>query len=113
MAGRIEYLANKYRLNLDSLAMPGLRVSGSGKAAGDWAAKLLTKDSSNILATGITFAVSGNPQSVVGMISEIENMDRLTMMKNIVFTKDPGKTVGLGTLKASVQIYFYFYQKGT
>lgn len=113
MAGRIEFLAKKYGLNVDTLTMPGTKLFGNGKPSGDWGTKLLTKDANNLTQIGVTFSVSGNPQNIVKMMTDIENMDRVTVLKNIVFSKEPGKTSGSDILKASGQIYFYIYQPGT
>ena len=112
MAARIEYLANKFGVAAETVSMPGIKLFGQGKPPDTWASKLLNKDTSNIMAAGVTFTVTGNSQNVINMISEIENIDRLTMLKSVTFSKEVGKVGTAGSLKAAGQIYFYFYQPG-
>jgi hypothetical protein len=112
MAGRIEYLANKFGVVSETVSMPGAKLFGQGKPLGTWATKLLTKDASNIVSAGVTFSIIGSPQNVISMISKIENMDRLTRLKSVVLTKEISKVGTTGVLRADGQIYFYFYQPG-
>lgn len=113
MAARIEYLARKYDLLINTEELPGTRLFGSGKPYGEWGTKIISKDTNNLITAGITFTVSGNPQKVVKMLTDIENMDRVTLLTNINFSKEPGATAGSETLKASGQIFFYFYSTGS
>lgn len=113
MAGRIEYLASKHGVTVESINMPGTKIVGSGKPLGDWATKLLIKDANNILTSGMNFTVAGNPQNVIAMITEIENLDRLTLLRSVDFSKELRNSSGTEILKATGQIYFYFYQSET
>lgn len=112
LAARLEYLAKENGVTVEAASLPGIRLFGTGKAAGDWATKITTKDATNILRSGVTFTISGNSKNVVKMVSEIENIDRLTVLKSVVFSKETGKSPGAEILKASGEIYFYFYQTG-
>lgn len=109
MAGRIELLARARGLTVGTVTMPGTRLYGTGKGFGEWSTKLLTKDATNIVKSNITFTVSGNPNNVRDFLSDIENLDRVTLLDNVVMTTESGQTGKNSTLKATGQISFYFY----
>ncbi len=111
MAGRIEYLAQNKGLTVQTVSMPGTKLFGTGKASGEWSRKLSIKDTNNIVQLNVSFAVSGDPANVKSFLMEIENMDRLSYLSSVVLTSEPGMVQGTSTLKASGQIYFYFYQQ--
>lgn len=108
-AARIESLATKNNLIIDSLALPGSGVWGSGKAVGDWAGKLIKKESDGSMTSEVNLVVYGLPADVRKFLIDVENMDKLTMIKNVVFLKETGQLKGSGRLKVSIQIQFYFY----
>jgi len=110
MAGRIELLAKNRGLTIQTISIPGTRLFGNGKPAGVWAEKLVSKNQNNIVQTTITFTVNGDPGSVKRFLIELENLDRLAVLTSVVLTTEPGPIKGVSTLKASGQVYFYFYQ---
>ncbi len=110
---RIEFLAQKNGLTVETVTMPGTLIFGGGKPAGDWATKLVTKDNNNIVVTEVGFSVTGKPQDIIRMVAELENIDRLAVIKNVVFTKESALPNGTEKLKASGQADFYFYEAGT
>jgi hypothetical protein len=113
MAARIQYLANKNGVTVETINMPGIKLFGTGIPNSNLATKLLNKDQANIVSAGITFSILGSPQNVTNMITDIENVDRLAMFKSITLTKEVGKAGEAPVLKAAGQIYFYFYKLGT
>lgn len=110
MAGRIEVMAKKRALTVETITMPGVKLFGDGKGTGEWSAKLIKADVTKIVQAGVQFVVSGNPRNVRAFIEDIENMDRLTMLNSIIMMAEIGQARS-ETLKATGQIYFYFYQE--
>jgi len=110
IAGRIEFLANKNGVSVESISMPGIKAFGENKPKTEWAKNLLVKNDANIIQPEVSFVVVGKPESVLKMITDIENMDNLTMIKNITFSKQLTKVGDPELLKAVGQIYFYFYE---
>lgn len=111
VAGRIELLARRRNLVVQTISMPGIRLFGAGKGTGDWATKLLVKDPSNIIKSSVSFTVEGDPVNVRAFLIEIENMDRLTLLESVVMSAEKGPTTQISTLKVAGQISFYFYQE--
>ncbi len=108
-AGRIELLARSKGLTVGTVSMPGTRLYGTGKGFGEWSTKLLTKDATNIVKSNVTFTVSGNPNNVREFLSDLENLDRLTLLDNVVMTIESGQSGKAVSLKATGQVSFYFY----
>ncbi len=109
-AKRIEYLAKKNNLVIDSLSFQGYSLASGGKGAGDWGAKIM-KPSANILPDQISYSVSGQPQNVINFLKDVEKMDRLLSLDNISLAKQIGLSKTSDTLKASGQMTFYFYSE--
>lgn len=109
MAGRIELLARRNNLSIQTIIMPGIRLFGTGKGAGAWSTKLLTKDASNVVKAGITFTVSGEPSKVKEFLTEVENLDRLTLLDTVVMSTETGQAGKVSSLKVVGQISFYYY----
>lgn len=110
IAGRVEVIARKHGLEVKTISIPGTQLFGSGKAVGDWAAKLVKKDADNIIQTRVDFVVTGNPQGVEQFLREIENLDRLTLLNTVVMSTENNRSKTAKSFQASGQIYFYFYQ---
>jgi hypothetical protein len=110
---RIEFLARKYNLEVETVTMPGTLIFGGGNPTGEWTTKLVAKDANNIVLTGVNFSLIGQPQNVIQMVADLENMDRLTVIRNLVFTKETTAPNQPDKLKASGQVDFYFYKTGT
>lgn len=111
MAGRVEALAKRKDLSVQAITMPGIRLFGTGKGTGEWASKLLIKDTTNIVKANVTFTVSGDPRKIREFLIEIENLDRLTFLQNVTMSLEPGQAGSSSSLKATGQISFYFYQE--
>lgn len=109
-ASRVEVLAAKNNLSIDGMVIPGSEVWGSGKATGDWSGKLVKKESDGSMVSDVSLVVYGTPAEVRKFLIDVENMDKLTMIKNVVFLKETGQLKGTGRLKVSIQIQFYFYE---
>lgn len=108
-AKRVEYLAKKNNLIVDTLSFSGFTLLGGGKVGGEWATKIAKPTADNTLLDQISFSVSGKPQDVVAFLKEIESMDRLVALNNVALTKQIGLSQTDNTLKASGQMTFYFY----
>lgn len=109
MAGRIEVLAKRRGLNVQTIDLPGKRLFGEGKGVGEWADKLVKSDPTNIAIANVQFTVNGNPGNVAAFIEDVENMDRVTLLTSLVLTTEPAAGTGQ-TLKAVGLINFYFYE---
>ncbi len=109
MAGRIEILAKKNGLTVQTITMPGTRLFGTGKGFGEWSMKIVSKNQNNIIQSGVSFVVTGEPLSIENFLKEMENLDRLTFLNSVTLTTEPTTTKGVLTVKATGQIYFYFY----
>ncbi len=110
MAGRIEVMAKTHGLTVQTVTMPGVRLFGEGKGIGEWSLKLVKTDALNIVQASVQFVVSGDPRNVRVFIEEMENLDRLTLLNSIIMIAETGPAKS-ETLKATGQIYFYFYQE--
>ncbi|KKT73178.1 MAG: hypothetical protein UW68_C0015G0006 [Candidatus Collierbacteria bacterium GW2011_GWB1_44_6] len=111
MAGRIELLARRRNLTVQTIQMPGVRLFGTGQAVGDWSTKLIKADATKIIKTDLTFTVTGEPRNVRGFLSEIENMDRVTILNTIVLSTETGPGGANVSLRATGQISFYFFDE--
>ncbi|KKT40025.1 hypothetical protein A3K29_01405 [Candidatus Collierbacteria bacterium RIFOXYB2_FULL_46_14] len=111
MAGRIELIARRFGLTVQTVSVPGVRVFGNGKGFGDWSLKILTKNPSNIIQTGVSFTVTGDPTNIDGFLNEMENLDRLAILDSITLSSEPTTTKGIKTIKANGLVYFYFYSE--
>jgi len=108
-AKRLEYLAIKDHLMIDSLSFSGFTLLKGGNAVNQWATKIAQPTANNTLLDQITFSVYGTPQNVIIFLKEIENMDRLVELNNVSLTKQVGLSKSEDTLKATGQMTFYFY----
>ena len=111
MAGRLELIAQKKGLAIQTITLPGIHLFGTGKGAGDWSQKIPTKSPGNIIQAEVSFVVKGSPAEVKAFLSDIENLDRLTLLSSIALATEPGIAKGTATLKATGRIYFYFYSE--
>jgi hypothetical protein len=106
---RLEYLARKNYLTIDSMGFAGVTLLGGKKITGEWAGKIALPNASNGLVDPITFSVSGKPQNVITFLQEVETMDRLVMINSVSLSKQIGLSKMEDTLKASGQMTIYFY----
>lgn len=111
VAGRIGVLAKRRGLSVQTIVMPGVRLFGTGKGEGEWSTLILSKDASNIVKSGVSFTVSGDPINIKEFLAEIENMDRLTLLESVVISTEIGQSGKVSSVKAVGQISFYFYQE--
>ncbi|HSV94942.1 MAG TPA: hypothetical protein VLH94_03165 [Spirochaetia bacterium] len=108
-AKRLEYLAKKNNIKIDSLTFSGITLHDGGKV-GDWVSKIMKLNTNSTLSNQISFSINGKPQNVLSFLSEIENIDRLVMLNNVSLSKQIGLYQTDDLLKASGQMTFYFYQ---
>lgn len=108
-AGRIEYLAKKNNLKIESLSFSGYNLTGGEATKLDWFSKMAKLDPSNVTIEEVSFTITGKPQGVVDFLKEIENMDRLAILNNVTLAKQTGQTKAEDVLKASGSVRFYFY----
>lgn len=111
MAGRIELLAKRKNLTVQTVTLPGVKLAGPGKGIGEWSTKMLKKDTANIVKTEVLFTVAGDPKNIRAFLGEIENLDRLTLLENVVMMTEMGQSGKVSSLRAVGQISFYFYQE--
>ncbi|KKT50619.1 MAG: hypothetical protein UW42_C0016G0004 [Candidatus Collierbacteria bacterium GW2011_GWB1_44_197] len=109
MAGRIELIAKRRGLAVQTITLPGVKLFGEGKGAGDWVQKITVKNQNKIVQAEVSFVVNGNPNEVKGFLTEIENLDRLIFLNSVALSAEPGETKGISIIKATGQVYFYFY----
>lgn len=111
MVGRIVFLAKRSGLTVLSVDMPGNKIFGAGKPVGELSQRLVGKSANKIVQAKISFVVSGGPENSKKFLVEMENLDRLSMLDNVVMTTNSNPlNKGAMTIKVSGQIYFYFYQ---
>jgi len=110
-ARRLEFIARKNNLVIDSLSFSGITLYGQGKINGEWANKIAKPTTSNSLLDKIAFSVSGKPASVIEFLKEVETMDRLVQLDSVTFTKQVGLSNVEDRLKAAGQMTFYFYSE--
>lgn len=110
MAGRIEVLAKARGLEVQTVSLPGVRLFGEGEGTGEWSAKLVKKDQTNIAAATVQFTVSGDPDNVSVFLRDVENLDRVTLLTQVTMSTE----VGIDRrprLKAVGELIFYFFQE--
>ncbi|PIZ24285.1 hypothetical protein COY48_03800 [Candidatus Collierbacteria bacterium CG_4_10_14_0_8_um_filter_43_86] len=111
MAGRIELIARRRGLAVQTVNMPGVRIFGTTKGVGDTFQKILSKNQNNIIQTGVSFTVTGDPANVDGFLKEMENLDRLAVLDSITLSSEATMDKEIKTIKANCLIYFYFYSE--
>lgn len=105
--GRVEQLARSNNLEVDSVSIPGIIMTGDSKGVGEWSGKLLKPDSEKIITTPVDFQVSGKPKQIRDFLVQLEGMDRLTTIKSVNLIKETGSTKGTEKIRASGQVNFY------
>ncbi len=110
MIGRMEILANKEGVEVETLSVQGVNLVGAGKGSGEWAGKIIKPDAVGIMTIPIDFQISGKPIKIKNFLIEVENMDLLTMIKRVNLAKESGGTKGSETIRASGQINYYVYK---
>lgn len=109
MAGRVELLARKNGLSIQTVSMPGIRLFGKGKGVGEWSTKTLVRNADKIVKSSVSFTVSGDPKRVRVFLEEVENMDRLASLENVVMSTEIGQANKTLSLRVTAEISFYFY----
>lgn len=110
-AKRVEYLARKNNLKIESVAFGGLILAGNKKIKYDWAEKIIQPTAENTLLDTVSFSLYGKPTNVIMFLREIENMDRLAILQNVSLNKQIGRSREEDTLRATGQVTFYFYSQ--
>lgn len=109
-AKRIEFVARKYNLSVESLTFGGTVLQDGKKPNDSWMTKInLAKN--NIVIDQVSFTLSGKPQEAMMFLKEIENMDRLAVLNNLSLSKQVGVTKDNDLLKVTGQMTFYFYSE--
>ncbi|EKD57429.1 MAG: hypothetical protein ACD_57C00303G0001 [uncultured bacterium] len=112
LIGRFEVLAKKNSVEVEAISIQGTNLVGEGKGAGDWSTKLIKVDSQGLMTIPIDFQILGKPQEIRSFLVDLENVDRLAVIKNVNLIKDSGGSKGTERLKANGQVNFYvYYQK--
>jgi len=107
-ARRVELIAKKNGMIIDSLGFEGVVLKEGKKTSGAWKDKInLAKN--NLLIDKVNFTMSGKPSNTMNFLKEIENMDRLAVLNNISLSKQVGTEKTGDTLKVSGDMTFYFY----
>lgn len=112
---RVAYLALKNGLTLNRETLPGNTLVGAG---GDQKRnvnvkdkdKILTYDENGLMEIGLTFSASGSQASILNFLMELENMDRLAMIKNMSITKQQKLIEQAGQLMINGEVIFYNYK---
>jgi hypothetical protein len=112
-AERLQFLAKKNSLTMESLSFPGYALLGNSNSGMDWGKKILKTVNDGVFPEQIDFAIKGKPQNVINFLAEVENMDRLAILNSVTMTKQVGQTQAEDTLKASGRMSFYFYSSST
>ncbi len=105
--GRIEYLVRSNNLEVDSMSIPGIVLFGEGKGVGEWSTRLLKPDTERMIVSAVDFQVTGKPKNIRDFLVQLEEMDRLTTIKNVNLVKEVGSTKGSEKIRASGQVNFY------
>ena len=93
---------------MDSMSAPGTQMVGKGVAPCDLVAKIIKPEAGGSMTAVINMTFFGAPRDVQKFLREIENMDVLTMVRNVVFIKEAGGTKSINRLKVSIPLQFYF-----
>jgi hypothetical protein len=107
--GRIENLAKTTGVEIGSLSTLGINLTGQGVSTGPWATKILKSDAGGMTLIPVDFQLLGSSEQIKKFLIEVENMDRLAVIKSVDLTKEEGSTKGTAKVKASGQISFYLY----
>ncbi len=107
--GRIENLAEITGVEISTLSTLGVNLTDDSVSTGVWAAKILKKDANGMMTVPVDFQLSGKPEQIKKFLIEVENMDRLAVMKSVDLSKEEGTAKGTAKVKASGQISFYLY----
>lgn len=110
MIGRIEILANRVGVEVDSISVQGINFIGEGKGTGEWAGKIIKPDATGSMVIPVDFQISGRPPQIRNFLIEVENMDRLAVIKSVNLAKESGTTKGTEKIKAGGQINYYVYK---
>ena len=108
MMSRIEVLASKNSLNIESVTAPGTKIKGGTTGTGGWSTKLIKINPDGSLVAEVNLTILGSSANLRRFLADVENMDVLTMIKNIGFVKEVGGVRGAQKLKVAVVIQFYF-----
>ena len=109
MIGRLEHTARKSGVLVENLSAPGIKIVGEGKPKGEWSTKLLEPDKEKLVTIPVDFQISGKPDQVRSFLIDVENMDRLTVVKSVNLIKESESTRGSEKIRASGQVNFYAY----
>jgi len=108
VAKRIELLASRNSLVLDSMTIEGRYLTGNGKPTSDLSGKIVvTKNSLQELT--VDFSVIGVPSRVISFIKSVENMDRFGVTQNVTLAASSSKGQQKNEIKGQAKMLFYFY----
>lgn len=107
--GRVELLARNTKVEVESISVGGISLNGNNKPSGEWQNKILKVDDKGMIVATLDFQVFGKSNQVKDFLVQIENMDRLVMIKNVTMSRENGSTRGSEKIKASGQLQFYVY----
>jgi hypothetical protein len=112
-AKRVEILASKNNVNLDSLSLPGQSIAGTPSllnVPADKAKNYITPDKDGLSKVLTNFVVYGDQNGVFGFLSDLENMDRVALIDSLDISKTLKTALDTkGSLKVTGQVYFYTF----
>ena len=115
IAMRIEAVAVLSGVKLSDVQYPGILPSGLGKISGLDAAKLTkmqTPDANGLLSMPVSIVIDGGQNEVFSFLNNIENMDRLAMIKDVTISKSGGNSKdSVRSLKVNLTAIFYSIAK--
>lgn len=108
-AKRIEYLAKRNNLQIESLTFSGVTLQEGNKVNGDWLSKISVPSADSVIQNKVTFTVKGSPEGTINFLRQIETMDQLAILGSASLTKQIGQSRQNDSLRASGTLTFYFY----
>jgi hypothetical protein len=107
----MEILTKRNNLLIDQISAPGSQIYGSSKTTEEWMGKVAKKEADGSISLDVNISVYGLPKDIRNFLGEVENMDRLSMIRNVLLSKEKQSSKEGDKLKATLQIRFYFYDK--
>jgi hypothetical protein len=111
IVSRMEILTKRNNLLIDQISAPGSQIYGSSKTTEEWMGKVAKKEADGSISLDVNISVYGLPKDIRNFLGEVENMDRLSMIRNVLLSKEKQSSKEGDKLKATLQIRFYFYDK--
>lgn len=112
---RMAILASDDNVTLSVLSMPGGWMVGDKAVAGldkEKVKKYISTDSTGITTMSVSFSIIGSQKDTIQFLSDLENMDRLSLVKSVSFTKVPkSEAQPVPALRTDAKVDFYSFVK--